>query len=64
MAKYTNFLHIMSRLITEKHYDNATAADLASKVFYHVEHDPLRRSAEHFYDMILSREDYYAEHGL
>ena len=64
MAKYIDFLHIMNRLMTEKHYDSATAADLASKVFDHVEHDPLHRAAEHFYDLILSFEDYKAEYRL
>lgn len=64
MAKYIDFLHIMNRLMTEKHYDSATAADLASKVFDHVEHDPLHRPVEHFIGLILPLEEYNAEYGL
>ena len=64
MRTYLDFIRVMSILITEKHYDNETAADLASKVFDHVEHDPLHRTADHFVSLILPLEEYKAEYGL
>ena len=61
---YTNFLRVTNILMTQKHYDGATAADLASKVFDHVEHDPLHRSADYFIGLILPLEEFNAEYGL
>lgn len=60
---YHNFLIIKNRLMREKGYDAATASKLTHLVFENVEGHP-GRTAEEFYNLILSKEEYEAAYGI
>lgn len=57
---YRNFMIIANKLQREKGYNKEQAFELAHKVFENVEADKRygKRTAEHFYNMILSKREY------
>ena len=55
---YRNFIIIANKLQREKGYPKQEAFDLAHKVFENVENDGAGRTAEFFYGMILSKNDF------
>ena len=55
---YRNFIIIANKLQREKGYPKQEAFDLAHKVFENVENDGAGRTAEFFYGMIVSKNDF------
>ena len=57
---YRNFMIIANKLKREKGYNEKQAFELAHKVFENVEADKQygRRTAEYFYNMILSNSEH------
>ena len=55
---YRNFIIIANKLQREKGYPKQEAFDLAHKVFENVENDGSGRTAEFFYGMIVSKNDF------
>ena len=55
---YRNFMIIANKLQREKGYPKQEAFDLAHKVFENVENDGAGRTAEFFYGMIVSKNDF------
>lgn len=59
---YRNFLIIRNKLMNEKHYDPRTAEKITHQIFDELAYYP-DRSAEWFYNMILSKEDFESTYG-
>lgn len=59
---YHNFLIIRNKLMCEKGYDPCTASQLTHNIFDTLSVNP-GRTAEEFYNLILSKEEYEAEYG-
>ena len=55
---YRNFMIIANKLQREKGYSQQEAFDLSHKVFENVENDGAGRTAEFFYGMIVSKNDF------
>ena len=55
---YRNFMIIANKLHREKGYNQKEAFDLSHKVFENVENDGAGRTAEFFYGMIVSKNDF------
>lgn len=55
---YRNFMIIANKLQREKGYTQQEAFDLSHKVFENVENDGAGRTAEFFYGMIVSKNDF------
>ena len=55
---YRNFIIIANKLQREKGYTKQEAFELAHKVFENVENDGAGRTAEFFYGMIVSKNDF------
>lgn len=60
---YHNFLIIRNKLMNEKGYDPQTASKLTHNIFENLEANT-GRTAEEFYNRILSREEYEAEYSI
>ncbi len=60
---YRNFLIIMNNLQREKGYTKSEAEKLAHQIFSNLEANA-GRTAEQFYNMILSKSDYIKEYGI
>ena len=55
---YRNFMIIANKLQREKGYNQQESFDLSHKVFDNVENDGAGRTAEFFYGMIVSKNDF------
>ena len=55
---YRNFMIIANKLQKEKGYNQQEAFDISHKIFENVENDGAGRTAEFFYRMIVSKEEY------
>lgn len=60
---YSNFILIMNRLQKEKGYSRSEAEKLTHQIFDNLEANA-GRTAEQFYNMILSKADYIKEYGI
>ena len=63
---YRNFTIIKNKLIREKGYSPEEAAKIAHLIFENVIYDKGfgDRSAEYFFDMVLSAEDFAKQQGI
>lgn len=61
---YHNFLVIRNKLMREKHYDCETATTLTHRIFDECLPANPCRTAEWFYDRILSKEEYEKEYAI
>lgn len=63
---YRNFIIIKNKLVKEKGYSPEEATKITHIIFENVLHDKNRggRSAEHFFDMVLSAEDFANQQGI
>lgn len=61
---YRNFIIIRNKLIREKGYSKEEATTLSHTIFENVfyDKDHGNRSAEYFYDMVLTAEQYRGQH--
>lgn len=59
---YRNFIIIMNKLQREKGYTRAEAEKLTQQIFDNLEANA-GRTAEQFYNMVLSKAEYVAEYG-
>ena len=59
---YRNFLIMMNRLQREKGYTKSEAEKLTHQIFENLEANA-GRTAEQFYNMILSKAEYIKEYG-
>ena len=61
---YGNLMVVINRLIKEKHYGFEDAERIARNIFRNAENNPFwENPVEHFYNCVLSREDFEAEYA-